>query len=153
MYSFGRKKPKNPFIAGFVKEDIYCGTLSNFRNVPCKLYEIKVSTTQFEKLRSEIDKYYKDKDRFRYNFLGLLTAWAGRPLHRKNAFFCSQFIAYLFEQAEIHILNKNPGLITPMEILSEIEQKSTLIYKGSISNFKEKECMWHDNRNCNNKSL
>ena len=139
VYSFGRKKPKNPFIAGFVKEDMNNGTLSLFPNVACELHQMKITTEQHRKLRGEIAYYQRNADRYKYNFLGIITAWGGYPLHRYNAYFCSQFVASVFNDAGIKVIGKNPGLITPMEILSEIKKKgAVLIYRGTVSNFVNK---------------
>ena len=42
MYSFGRKIPNNPFIAGLVKENLYDGTFKLFTKSKCLIYKIRI---------------------------------------------------------------------------------------------------------------
>ena len=47
MYSFGRLKPYNPFIAGFVHERKNKGTFKRFFNTSCVIYELEIEDEQF----------------------------------------------------------------------------------------------------------
>lgn len=136
VYSFGRKRPRNPLIAGFVREDIKSGTLARFEDVKCEIRELTISKRQYERLRKEIIKYLIKPNFYKYNFIGLITAWRGYPLDRDNAYFCSQFVATLLKNADIRIMHGDPGLITPSQILIATKDNgSKLIYKGTVSEF------------------
>ena len=50
IYSFGRKYPKNPFIAGFIKEDVYFGTYRHFYNTRCLLLKINVLKKEYARI-------------------------------------------------------------------------------------------------------
>src|SRR5699024_8190162 len=69
VYSFGRKKPKNPFIGGFVKEDIQSDFL---KNSDCAVYVYPISENDYRKIMQEIRSVAKDKDAYKYNIIGLL---------------------------------------------------------------------------------
>ena len=52
LYSFGRRRPKNPFYAGFVREDIPKGFYHYFNDTTCIIYELTVSDLQWHRLQS-----------------------------------------------------------------------------------------------------
>lgn len=53
-----------------------------------------------------------------------------KPIYRKHAYFCSQFIAHLLIEAEIFAFNKPAELVTPQDI----QQIPELIpvYRGKL---------------------
>ena len=51
VYSFGRKTVYNPFIGGFVREDMHSVL---FQQADCSLYSLTVTDHQFEKMHSYI---------------------------------------------------------------------------------------------------
>jgi hypothetical protein len=137
FYSFGRRRLSNPLIAGFVSEDVEDGIYARFNEGKFSLYKLKVSKEQYNELVSELQYFEKNKKAYRYNFAGLLSAKAGYSLERKNAYFCSQFAAQLFESANIYEFNKKHGLITPMDFqeIPNIE----LISKGNMKDFRKNQ--------------
>src|SRR5699024_8469940 len=67
VYSFGRIHPRNPFIGGFVREDIR----SNFfKNSNCAIYSFEVTKREYEAILKNIKEI--EAKHYRYNFLGLL---------------------------------------------------------------------------------
>ena len=74
MYSFGRKHPYNPFIGRFVIEGVDMGTFLRFKNTKCRVIEIKVSDSQYEMLCSNIYDMIENKDKYKYNLIGLFLA-------------------------------------------------------------------------------
>lgn len=134
FYSFGRKNPSNPLIAGFVSESIKDGVYTRFNDATFALYKIRVSHKQYSRFLYELSHFEKNKQAFRYNFVGLFSAKAGYSLDRKNAYFCSQFAAKLIEAAGIHDFNKKHGLISPMDFL-ELNNLE-LINEGILKDFR-----------------
>ena len=53
VYSFGRKRSENPFIGGFVKENINEGL---FKNATCAVYSLEINETDYEKMKQYIKK-------------------------------------------------------------------------------------------------
>ncbi|WP_431028729.1 hypothetical protein [Lysinibacillus sp. LZ02] len=130
MYSFGRKHENNPLIGGFVQEDAQSKLL---REANCAIYQLTVSNTQYEKLRMEIAYFKQYKNKFKYNFIGLFCVAFRIRLKRDYAFFCSQFIAFLFLRAGISI-DLCPYFIKPTDF--QYIQGIKLCYKGKLTTYR-----------------
>lgn len=115
LYSFGRKIPTNPLIAGFVKENINAGVYDIYKDTTYALYSLKITETQYRKLRNLITKFKASQDKSGYNLIGLIGIVCGIPINRENHFFCSQFIAALLKESDVKIFKKEPGLIGPSD--------------------------------------
>lgn len=57
MYSFGRLRPSNPFIGGFVHEGIDFGTFKRFKNTQSEIYSLEIADNKYEKIKEEIKKF------------------------------------------------------------------------------------------------
>jgi hypothetical protein len=127
VYSFGRKTARNPFIGGFVKEDVRIGL---FKHADCAIYSITVTESQLQMMNHFVQEIEAKKKQYRYNFLGLFGVMFNKPLKRKNAFFCSQFVAYILKKSTIMKFEKPLALIAPYDLqcVSNVE----LIYEGKL---------------------
>lgn len=96
VYSFGRKTPRNPFVGGFVQEDIHSII---FQQASCAIYSLTVTEEEVERMKRYINEIEGQKEQYRYNFLGLFGVALSRPVKRKKAFFCSQFVASVLKEA------------------------------------------------------
>lgn len=114
VYSFGRKNPQNPFIGGFVKEDMQ-GPL--FKNATIVVYQCTVSQIQFKKIRSIVGQFEVESHLYTYNLFGLLGVMLNIPIKRRNAYFCSQFVASVFEAANVQLVEKRAELTTPADLV------------------------------------
>lgn len=130
VYSFGRKRPHNPFIGGFVKENVRS---CFFEQADCALYSLEVTEADRAKMKYYINQIEVEKDSYRYNFLGLFGFLINKPLKRKKAFFCSQFAANALDQCEGVAFDKPLELITPDD-LTDI-QNLTLEYEGKMEQY------------------
>ena len=113
VYSFGRKTVYNPFIGGFVKEDMHSVL---FQQADCSLYSLTVTNHQFEKMHRYIRVMDIQKEAYRYNFIGLFGVLLKKPIDRKKAFFCSQFVATVLKEGQIMDGEKNLCLIKPSDL-------------------------------------
>lgn|SRR5699024_483328 len=132
VYSFGRKKPRNPFIGGFVKEDIRSDFL---KNSECAVYVYPISENDYRKIMQEIKSVEKYKDAYKYNFIGLLGVLLQIEINREYAMFCSQFVATVMREVESFDINKPSCFITPTDIRTHSGLK--LIYKGRLGRYQE----------------
>jgi len=132
VYSFGRKQPNNPFIGGFVKEDIFSPYLNQSR---CEIYELKVTEKEYEYIKSFIQHIEIDKEKYRYNFIGLFGVMMKIKITRQTAFFCSQFVATILQNVTSLPLTKDPYFTTPEDIRSAPNLK--LIYEGVLLHYKD----------------
>lgn len=115
LYSFGRLRPWNPLIAGFVNEDIENGTYARFKQTVYGLYTMNITDKQYKQLRKKISEFKRNADRSKYNLLGLIGVAVGHPIAREDAYFCSQFVAEAFETSGIKLFDKPPALVTPRD--------------------------------------
>lgn len=130
VYSFGRKRPGNPFVGGFVKED-FGGEL--FRDATCAVYKCYLTEKQYNHIRNNIRRFERESHLYKYNLLGLLGIVFNVQIKRDYAFFCSQFVAFLFEQAGMKIVPKSPSMTTPSDF--EHAESLELIYTGKLRDF------------------
>ena len=130
VYSFGRKVPRNPFSGGFVKEDID-GML--LKNAKCAIYAYTLSETEFNRLNEHIKEFENEQGNYKYNFLGLFCVLFNIEINRKNAYFCSQFVATVMEDTESFRLSKSPCFVTPLDILEH--PGMSLIYQGTLGDY------------------
>lgn len=133
LYSFGRLKPKNPIIGGFVKEDIVNGTYARFPDTKCALYSLDISEKQYMRLLKEIERFKKNGEKYRYNFIGLFGVVVNYPIERKYNFFCSQFVSYLLKTSGIKLIDKPTALTSPRDFREC--RKLKLIYEGKLCNY------------------
>jgi len=133
MYSFGRTYPRNPFIGGFIKEEIDSGTYKLFKNTICKIYEMDVTEDQHLALRQFIDDFMAEQDRYKFNVVGLVGTIINRPLNRENHYFCSQFVSKALLYSDIYDFKKDIGLIKPLDF--ESIPGLSLIYEGKLVDY------------------
>ena len=129
-YSFGRKKPRNPLIGGFVQENMRSGL---FKHASAAIYSCTVNEDQLQKINAYLQKIEAEKEQYRYNFLGLFGVILNKPINREKAFFCSQFVASVLKECDILDFSKPVSLITPHDI-QEVGNFQ-LVYKGKLADF------------------
>ncbi|MBD1223462.1 hypothetical protein GLV94_17715 [Virgibacillus halodenitrificans] len=130
VYSFGRKQPRNPFIGGFVKEDIRSEFL---KRSYCAIYSYTVSEQEYETVMLRIKEIEAKKADYKYNFIGLLAVLFQVEIDRKYALFCSQFVATVCGDAEKFVFDKPTCFVTPGDIRKLDGLK--LIYQGKLENY------------------
>ena len=133
LYSFGRLRPRNPLIAGFVKEDIANGTYARFPETRCALYSLEINDLQYRRLTRELERFKRNSDRYGYNLIGLVGVMANYPIERRYNYFCSQFVSSLLNKSGIKLINKHTALTSPRDF-RECEELH-LIYEGMLQNY------------------
>lgn len=101
MYSFGRLNPYNPIWAGFVHEYIDDGTFKRFYLTKTRVYSLEVTEEQYERIKTTIQKMEQEKQKYKFNILGLFAAGFRKKIAMKKAFYCAEFVKYVMEKAEI----------------------------------------------------
>lgn len=137
LYSFGRLRPRNPIIAGFVKEDIANGTYARFPETRCALYSLDINDLQYKKLMKELERFKRDGEKYGYNLIGLLGVMVNYPIERKYNYFCSQFVSSLLRKSGIKLIDKHTGLTSPRDFRECRELN--LVYEGKLQNYNLKQ--------------
>ncbi|MEH7110605.1 hypothetical protein [Bacillus sp. JJ1764] len=129
-YSFGRKRANNPFIGGFIRENMN-GEL--FQSATCAIYSCSVSESEYKQMRKLVQQFEKQQQDYKYNLIGLFGVLLNKKMNRKRAFFCSEFVATVLNRGGIDIKGKHPSLVKPND-LGDCEN-FRLLYKGQLISY------------------
>ncbi|TFJ93446.1 hypothetical protein [Lentibacillus salicampi] len=128
--SFGRKRPRNPFIGGFVKEDIRSDFL---RSSDCAIYTFKLTEEECARVKERIAEIELRKRNYKYNFLGLFGVLLQVELNRDDALFCSQFVATVLSDVKSIRFYKPVCFVTPADIRNH--KGMELVYQGRLEDY------------------
>lgn len=142
MYSFGRLNPYNPFYAGFVHEYINEGTFKRFYKTRAKIYFLEISDNQYEEISKNIIEFEQNKNKYKFNIVGLFAVGIHKRIQKENRFYCAEFVKYILEKSGVD--TKLPEIIKPedfkkLEGLKEIY--SGLLRQYQISKIDIKEIL------------
>lgn len=131
LYSFGRINPNNPFRGGFVKEEINGGTFAKFKKTKAIVYSMKVKEEEVENIKSKIEEFKANKDKYKFNLIGLFLVSINVKYQKENRYYCAEFAKLLLEENCENI--KLPNIIKPMDFL-ELDNLN-FVYEGPISKY------------------
>ncbi|MCQ2465185.1 MAG: hypothetical protein MJ095_06355 [Oscillospiraceae bacterium] len=132
MYSFCRNQIFFPLPAGFNQEIVGEGTLGLFREIPCEIYRLPVTSEQKEKYLCLLEHFKRCREDYSYNILGFWSIPFRIHIERRNKFVCSQFVAYIIRESGMK-LHKPVCMYSP-EDLRHLPGIS-LIYKGDLNRY------------------
>lgn len=130
VYSFGRKRPRNPFIGGFIREDTQGEFLQNSQ---CAILKFDLPKDEAQQVLNNIKKIETEQNLYRYNFIGLLGVLFQIEINREHAFFCSQFVSRMMSDIDSFQIDKPHCFVTPQDIRNHVGME--LIYKGKLKNY------------------
>lgn len=130
VYSFGRKNVNNPFIGGLVRENMRS---SFFSHCECAIYRCSISTEDYTNIYNHIKLMMRHQYRYKYNMLGLIGVLMNKEINREDAYFCSQFVAYVLEQSNLRPVNKPCYLVQPGDFAQSPLLKE--VYRGRIIDY------------------
>lgn len=133
VYSFGQKPSRNPFTAGFMREEVERDLMcADGKPTVCALYRCMVDSATFSRIRARIITMMFNEAQYTYNLLGVLGIPLKLQVEREKAYFCSQFVASLFEDCGLRIVDKPAAAVEPDDFRrSEVLE---LIFKGDLRN-------------------
>ena len=134
MYSFGRKNPYNPFLAGFVKESARFGTFKRFSKTRILVLDIAVSEEQYQAIERRIQTMLALKKHYHYNYLGLWLAGLRICYRKKRCFYCSEFVKDLLEKQNIKGAGQLSSIVQPIHFLKLPTARK--IYTGRLADFR-----------------
>lgn len=130
-YSFGRKKLYSILNGGFVIENKYGKFFKRFSDTKCRIYELKVSNNQYNDLVKIINYMKKNRDIYKYDYIGIILRYLRIPISFKNKYVCSYFVAKLLEEANIYKFNKKTIFVSPKDF--EKVNGLNLVYTGKYA--------------------
>lgn len=128
IYSFGRRNLYSIIDGGFTMESKTGKFFKRFKDTKCRIYEISVSKKQYNDLIKIIKYMKKNKDVYKYDYLGIILRYLKIPITFKNKYVCSYFVAQLLEDANIYNFDKRTCFVKPSDF--ENINGFNLIYNG-----------------------
>lgn len=118
--SLGLEEDLNTFYSfvckGFIVEKLTRYVKSDREPFPCQLYELEVSEKVYEKVRNLLFRYTEHQRDYRYSRRGIALSLLHIPYKRKNAYFCSHFVADVLEQGHAVDLKKDSAGYLPGDL-------------------------------------
>jgi len=130
LYSFGRTYAHLPLPAGFRIESLRKGFYKNNSQIPCALYEFRVSEESYDAAIEIIDRMTSSGIDYRYNIIGLLLCRLGITHKRKHKYFCSEFIAEVLQESAAIEMPDPPSLTRPIDYASM--PGAVCLYEGTV---------------------
>lgn len=131
MYSFARKYLYTPLPAGIRTEPLEDGFFKRNDDIPCALYELRVSRDSYQRAQTLVQEMMANDDTYKFNILGLFLCKVNVSFKRKRYYFCSEFVSeILLESKALTELPKTPNLMRP-EDYTNLKQL-TCLYTGTI---------------------
>ena len=131
MYSFSRINPYICFLGAFVQEGINKGSFKRFKNTKAKVICMEITDYQYEKLGHQIKQFIKNRDTYKFNVLGLIYIFFNKEIHRKNYFYCAEFVKYVLQKSHINVNVDSMPRPENFETL----KNTTVIYKGLLRKY------------------
>ncbi|MGZ9582958.1 hypothetical protein [Paenibacillus marinisediminis] len=131
IYSFGRTQRWNPLSGGFLREQVVGDLIrSANRTTRCAIYSCTVNEAMYKRIYSRVQYIEENRKKYRYNLIGILGIALRIKIERRNAYFCSQFVASLFQDNGDPIIEKDAEWVIPEDFRNCSRLK--LIYKGDL---------------------
>ncbi len=134
MYSFGRINPYNPVIGGFVKESPSSGTFKRFYNTDVAIIELEINSDKYDAMKIGLEEMYGRKDDYHYNYKGLFLAAFGKPRHKAECYYCSEFVHEFCRNYEINLGISRNQVVKPMDFFDIPNGK--VIYEGKLRSYR-----------------
>lgn len=133
LYSFGRLNPYNPFIGGFVHEGINIGTFKRFKKTIAGIYSLEITDEQYNKIKNSIQYIEKNREKYKFNIIGLFLVGLKIRYKRKKQFYCAEFVKHLLDESNVIDNNTLPEIISPEDFKKIVNLK--LEYKGLLQEY------------------
>ena len=131
-YGMGRSVVHNPFSAQLIREKFLFHP--HYENTDIVVTYIEVPDASYDKLKSKIEHMYEHGESYRYNYVGFVGYFVGKPLRlNENRFNCSQFVGHAFAAIDIQINGKEPDALLPLDFVES--DQLTLLYEGSLDRY------------------
>lgn len=140
MYSFGRRRPNNPFLGGFVKESPDFGTFRRFKKTYAEVFAFEVEDETYYAMLAYVENMYREREKYHYNYKGLFLASFGIPHEQNLCYYCSEFVAKMLVKFGIVPEDTFSGIIRPMDLYAL--PGAIPVYAGKLSAFRQKFTLW-----------
>ena len=88
-------------------------------------------------MREYVKVIEEQKELYGYNLLGLFGFLLNKPIKRKNAFFCSEFVSSVLKECDSLEFEKSTSLIAPSDLQNATNFQ--LVYEGKLKDYHNKD--------------
>lgn len=137
-FSFGRKIWFFPLFAGLIEES----PMDDFHrhiNTQCEVYRLKVGYAQYKRIKRGLRKMLRNKNKYGYNYGGLLFLYFKRPMQLRDKFTCTQFVGYLLSQYGKVPFQKDASLMCAEDYRALCN--GDCVYRGSYQKLYDSVCL------------
>ena len=99
------------------------------------VYAIFVSKKDLLKIKTQLDNFLLNRDKYGYGFINLLGFIIGKPVQIANRMVCSQFVDSLLKTIKLDITHKQNGLISPIDFYNSGDNRLYKVYEGYINEY------------------
>ena len=96
-----------------------------------------VTDEQYEKARKTIEYFKNNKQKYKFNVLGLACVSINKKIIRKNTFYSAEFVKHILKVIGVTEVNKLPRIIRPQNF-KELDGLR-LEYEGLLRKYKKKK--------------
>ena len=121
-YSFTRRNPRLILPAGLARENLWRGLYFARRDPPCRVYRLRMTEDEYERICRRVREMYAERERYHYNYLGVAANYFGHHYSTPRRFFCSEFVAEMLERAQVYTFKKSVAHYIPNRLEREIQQ-------------------------------
>lgn len=133
LYSFGRLHPYNPVWGGFVQESPVSGTFGRFTGTRARVLRVPVTEEQHRRIKRHLERMYRERRRYRYNYLGLVLAFFHLAYRREGCYYCSEFVKDVLVRYDVTGPEMFGEIVKPMELLELTGSRE--IYSGLLAEY------------------
>lgn len=134
MFSFGRRRPGNPFVGCFKRERLNEGVYKNASALPGVIIEIPVSPSQYGHISGQIETFLLNSHLYSYNYLGLAGNLFNRTHQDSRHFFCSEFVYHVLNRGGVCDLKMPRGRVHPQDLM---KLGGEIIFKGNLMEYRQ----------------
>ena len=144
IYSFTRRNPRYILPAGLARENLRKGLYRARKDPPCRVYRLRVTEEEYERIRLRVKAMYAERENYHYNYLGVAANYFGRQHSSPKRYFCSEFVATMVKTGG-HETAVVPARMRPMDFtrMPELEE----VYQGSIRGLRRRVALQRAKRN------
>lgn len=144
IYSFTRRDPRYILPAGLARENLRKGLYRARKDPPCRVYRLRVTEEEYERIRRRVQAMYAERENYHYNYLGVAANYFGRQHSSPKRYFCSEFVATMVKTGG-HETAVVPARMRPMDFtrMPELEP----VYQGSIRGLRRRVALQRAKRN------
>ena len=134
-YSFTRRNPHLILPAGLARENLWRGLYFSRHDPPCRVYRLRLSAEEYERISGRVRAMYAERGRYHYNFLGVAANFFGHQYSSPRRYFCSEFVASLVAMRETggEIC---PAGTRPMDLIDL--PGAECVYEGTVGGLRDR---------------